>query len=114
MPQWISREYIARRGVAKFKPEQLEPARCNLLGFVPNNILFEGNRIPDFFIQVNKQPEVGDAGYDEGASILHHFFREELVKYLSPDLSPLGKNIIECCLYNGSIEDYLKLIPMTW
>lgn len=33
MPQWIAREYIARRGSAKFKPEHLVEARCSLLGF---------------------------------------------------------------------------------
>ncbi|HEX3022651.1 MAG TPA: DUF4914 family protein, partial [Lachnospiraceae bacterium] len=33
MPQWVAREYIARRGSAKFKPEHLVEARCPLLGF---------------------------------------------------------------------------------
>jgi hypothetical protein len=28
MPQWIAREYLARRGAAKFRPDQLRPARC--------------------------------------------------------------------------------------
>lgn len=32
MPQWIAREYIARRGSAKFKQEHLKEARCTLLG----------------------------------------------------------------------------------
>ena len=114
MPQWISREYIARRGVAKFKPEQLNSARCSLLGFVPQTIQMEGTRIPEWFIEVNKQPQVGEEGYDEGAYILYSFFRSELSKFLTPDLDPLGKNIIECCLYKGTLEDYGKLIPMTW
>ncbi len=114
MPQWISREYIARRGIAKFKPEQLAEARCPLLGYVPKGILFEGNRIPDWLIQVQRQSEVGEQGYDEGAAILYHFFREELSKYLTAELDDPGKNIIECCLYKGTLEDYKKLIPMTF
>lgn len=32
MPQWIAREYLARRCSARFKPDQLKPARCSLLG----------------------------------------------------------------------------------
>ncbi len=114
MPQWISREYIARRGVAKFKPEQLNSARCSLLGFVPGTIQMEGTRIPEWFIEVNKQPQIRERGYDEGADILYNFFRSELSKFLTPELDPLGKNIIECCLHKGTLEDYSKLIPMTW
>ena len=114
MPQWISREYIARRGIAKFKPEQLREARCPLLGFVPASLLFEGNRIPDWFIQVQRQSEIGENGYDAGSQILYDFFRRELDKYLTPILDPLGRKIIECCLANGRLEDYIKLIPMTW
>jgi len=30
MPQWVGREYLARRGVAKFRPDQLRPALCPL------------------------------------------------------------------------------------
>ncbi len=114
MPQWISREYIARRGVAKFKPQQLISARCSLLGYVPVNMQIEGTRIPEWFIEVNKQPEVTDDGYDEGANILYHFFHSELSKFLTPELDDLGRKIIECCLSKGMLEDYLKLIPMTW
>lgn len=114
MSQWVSREYIARRGMAKYKKEQLSCARCELLGYVPTNMQIEGTRIPEGFIEVNKQPEVGDVGYDDGAKILYHFFRTELSKYLTSDLDPLGKQIIECCLYKGTLDDYLKLIPMVW
>lgn len=112
MPQWISREYIARRGVAKFKAEQLLPARCPLLGYVPTIMQIEGTRIPEWFIQVNKQPEVGSEGYDMGAKILHEFFQRELPKFLTQELDALGKKIISCCLDNAKIENYLKLIPM--
>lgn len=113
MPQWLSREYIARRGVSKFHPEELHPARCPLLGYTLSSMRIEGVYIPESFIRVEKQPEVGTVGYDAGAEILYKFFRRELSKFLKPELDPLGKKIISCCLDNGKIEDYLSLIPMT-
>lgn len=113
MPQWISREYIARRGAAKFKNNQLLLARSSLLGYVPAVMEIEGACIPEWFIQVNTQPEVGDEGYDKGAEILYEFFWRELAKFLTPELNPLGKKIISCCLDKGKMQDYLELIPMT-
>ncbi|MBU4310925.1 DUF4914 family protein [bacterium] len=111
MPQWIAREYLARRGIAWFRPEQLIPARCALLGYVLRSMQIEGTIIPQWFLEVNKQPEVGDNGYDAGAKILYDFFRRELPQFLEPDLDPLGKEIITCCMDGGTIEDYEKFIP---
>ncbi|MBU2495620.1 MAG: DUF4914 family protein [Candidatus Omnitrophota bacterium] len=113
MPQWISREYIARRGAAKFKSSQLLPARCVLLGYTTTIMEIEGMRIPEWFIQVDKQPAVGAEGYDAGAKILYEFFQRELPKFLTPEIDPLGRKIISCCLDNGKMEDYLNFIPMT-
>lgn len=114
MPQWISREYIARRGAAKFRPEHLEYARCPLLGFVPSMMQLEGEKIPEYFFRTEMQKEVGQEAYDKGSEILNTFFKKELKKYLSPEISPLGKAIINCCLDDGSIKDYLELIPFGW
>lgn len=112
MPQWIAREYLARRGSAQFRPAQLDPARCPLLGYAFNSLLIEGFSIHREFLQVNVQEEVGDAGYDKGAKILTDFFKQELAVYLQEkDLDSLGKKIIECCLNDGSLEDYIRLIP---
>ncbi len=111
MPQWIAREYLARRGSSRFKPEQLQPARCPLLGHSLYSMQVEGSAIPRDFLQVNTQPEVGDAGYDEGAKILTQFFHKELKPYLSEkDLLPLGRKIIECCIDGGTLNDYDSLI----
>ena len=46
--------------------------------------------------------------------ILYDFFRRELQKYLSPDLNPIGRRIIETCLRGGSVEEYLEIIPMDY
>ena len=110
MSQWVSREYLVRRGMAHFRPEQLAPARCSLLGEVPNQMVVEGMQIPPHFLRVEEQPEVGPAAYDEGAEQLYKFFHEELTHFLVTDLSPLGSKIIECCMDRGSVGDYAKLL----
>ncbi len=111
-PQWVVREYLARWGSAKFKDEQLASCRCPILGYTLNKLKVDGAELPKGLLQTNLQLEVGNEAYDQGATILTDFFKKELKKYLTPDLSPLGREIIECCLRDGSIEDYVKLIPM--
>lgn len=111
MPQWIAREYLARRGHARFGPDQIQPARCALLGDALAGLQVEGRMIPRWFFQVDTQPEVGEAAYDQGAELLYAFFREELTRYLEPELSPLGRKIIDCCLDRGGVDDYRRLLP---
>jgi hypothetical protein len=111
MPQWIAREYLGRRGNAKFKPEQLQPARCPLLGYALYQLAVEGRPIARWFLQVDTQPEVGEEAYDQGAQMLYDFFRKYLADFMDPDLDPLGRRIIECCLDGGSVEDYDAMIP---
>lgn len=108
MPQWLCREYLARRGYAPFRSDQIVPSRCSLLGYSLRNIHIEGTSISSWFLCVESQPEVGTMGYDEGAKILEDFFRRELRKYRVPQLDQLGHEIIECCLDGGSVEDYKK------
>ncbi|MDX9754299.1 MAG: DUF4914 family protein, partial [bacterium] len=67
MPQWLTRDYLARRGSAKFKSDQIVPARCPLLGYALRSMRFEGVRISQWFLEVNTQPEMGEEGYDKGA-----------------------------------------------
>lgn len=111
MAQWLAREYLARRGGAKFRPDQLIPARCPLLGYTLNSMQVEGTQISHWFLQVETQPEVKPEGYDGGAEILKQFFKRELTPYLDEnDLHPVGRKIIECCLQEGTIEEYVDLI----
>ena len=112
MPQWIAREYLARRGSARFSPEQLVEAKCSLLGYALDSLKVDSTFLPKGFLQVNHQPEVGNEGYEAGAKILSDFFKRELAKFVTPDLDPLGKKIIECCISDGTLQDYLDLIPM--
>ena len=112
MPQWIAREYLARRGGARFSQEQVAPSRCPLLGFAMKSVVVEGQTIPGILLRVEKQPEVGNEAYDIGAKQLTDFFHKELTQFLEADLNPLGRKIIECCLSGGSVEDYVSLLPI--
>ena len=71
-------------------------------------ILIDGQTLPKDLLQVDLQPEVGAEGYDAGASI--SISLEELEKFLVPDLDPLGRKIIETCLRDGSLQEYVDLI----
>lgn len=113
-PQMLMREYLTRRGNAKLRSDQYQPARCPLLGYELNYLTIEGAKIPSRFLQVHKQTEVGLEGYDKGAEILFDFFKKELPKYLTPELMPTGRKIIEACLAGASVEDYLSIIPMNY
>ncbi len=112
MPQWLARDYLARRGHARFLSDQLVQSRSSLLGYALESIRIEGITVPREMFQVDCQPEVGKDAYDGGAEMLNNFFHEQVHKFLQTDLNPLGREIIECCLSNGSVKDYEKFIPM--
>ena len=112
MPQWITREYLARRGGARFTDKQMKPSRCPLLGYTPSSIVMEGRTVGIWFFEVDQQPEVGPAAYDRGAEILDEFFHQELPQFLVPDLLPTGRKIIECCLSGGTLADYEAILGM--
>ncbi len=110
MPQWLVRDYLARRGHARYGADQIVPSRCPLLGYALQTMRIEGSMMPRRFLQVDRQPEVGPEAYDKGARILTDFFHSQLRKYIQPDLDPLGLEIIECCLSGGSVEDFSALL----
>ena len=106
MPQWLVREYLARRAATAFRPDQLEDARCPLLGRTVVSLQVEGTLIGHWFLRVHTQPEVGEEAYDAGAEQLSRFFREQLANYVEPDLHPLGRRIVENCLEGGDVASY--------
>jgi hypothetical protein len=109
-PQLLMREYLTRRGNANLRKEQYQEARCPLLGYELNYLTIEGAKIPSRFLKVYKQDEVGKEGYDVGAEKLYDFFKKELAQYLTPDLNPKGREIIEACLRGASVEEYDQMI----
>ena len=112
MPQWIVREYLARRGSARFNLEQIRPSQSSLLGYALRGVKVEGTAIPRELLEVQRQPEVGEEGFKAGAKILSDFFKKELEKFNTLELDPLGQQIIKCCLEDGSLDDYIRLIPI--
>jgi hypothetical protein len=110
MGQWIAREYLARRGLARFRPEQLTLARCPLLGYALNSLTVEGSGLAHWFLEVDSQPEVGPEAYDIGAQQLRDFFLKILQEYDQDAMDPLGRRIIECFRDNGSVTDYESLV----
>jgi Domain of unknown function (DUF4914) len=111
MAEWIAREYLARRGSAKFGREQVDEAPCPLLGYIPSQLKVEGSIIPRVFFRVEEQIQGGPDVYEEGARQWREFFAKELQQFLVPDLDPLGRSIIEACLDNATNDDYRRLIP---
>jgi hypothetical protein len=57
---------------------------------------------------------VGRAGYDKGAKLRSDFFKREIVKFDVPELSPIGKKIIDCCLEDAPLSEYIKIVPMRY
>lgn len=109
--EWVTREYLSRRGGAKFKPEQLEAARCSILGYIPKSVKIDGTPINPGLLKVNIQGRVGNEAYDIGAKYLTDFFKEQLKKFDTPDLHPLGKKIIKAVMDDASVEEFYNLIP---
>ncbi|MGM0381301.1 MAG: DUF4914 family protein [bacterium] len=109
MSEWIMREYLPRRG-AKLEAEELTPARCSLLGYALDELIVEGYEFSSKMLQVHRQPEVGEEAYDEGARIITEFFKEQVREFLTDRLHPLGREIIECFLADGPVEEFDEFI----
>lgn len=110
-PEWIGREYIARRGGVRFREGQLKPSRYPLLGYCLPGMKINGQEIPIGLLQVHEQIEVGIEGYDAGAQILQDFFVRELALYETPELHPVGQKIIDLVKRQAPLEAYEELIP---
>ena len=108
--EWISREYLARRGGVTMKMDRLTPARCPLLGFALKDMKVDGQHISAKFLRPETQEALGEEGYDKGAEILYGFFDKVLSVYDTEDLHPVGRQILECFRNHGSVEDYCNII----
>jgi len=111
MPQWVAREYLARRGSARFPQGKIGTARCSLLGYTMNRMTIEGTMLPEFLLRVEQQNDIGREAYDTGANILREFFHRKLADFQSDLLDPLGREIIQACLDDATVEQYEALMP---
>lgn len=110
-PEWIVREYMSRRSTAAIKADEVQTARCTLLGYAMKEINFEGQHFGKKFLCVETQPEVGEAAYDIGARQLIEFFKKELEIYRNnPELDELGQKIVEMFFNNASVEEFDALM----
>ncbi|MFV0503883.1 MAG: DUF4914 family protein [Lachnospirales bacterium] len=109
--QWVTREYLSRRGGVNFKMDALEESRCPLLGYSPKKVKVDGIGIRRRFLRTHYQSEFGIEGYDAGAKMLTDFFKSQLQEYLIDGLDPLGRKIIEACLNDATVEEYFELMP---
>jgi hypothetical protein len=110
--EWLTREYLARRGGGRVRADELVPSRCALFGYTLAEMKIDGQLIRPTFLRPELQSQVGDEAYDAGAKILTDFFKSELAQFLTPDLDDLGRQIIEVVLRDGTIEDYIGLTPL--
>lgn len=110
--EWLTREYLARRGGGKIRFDRLTPSRCPLFGYTLTEMKIDGQLIRPTFLRPEQQSQVGLEAYDAGATILTDFFKSELAQFLTDDLDPLGRQIIEVCLRDGTIDDYVALTPL--
>ncbi len=110
-PQWVTREYLARRGQARFQRKTLLASRCPLLGYHCKTIQVEGQRIGPRFFDVSQQPEVGEAAYDQGALMLTEFFEKCLREFMTGELDPQGRAIIDACLAGQPVEAFEAFTP---
>ena len=108
----IAVEYLARRGGVNFRMDNLVESRCPLLGYALKEMKVDGQYIRSKFLRTERQESLGIEGYDRGAEMLIEFFEQEISKFDTPVLHPLGKEIIECFRRGGSVEDYCKITPI--
>ena len=62
-------------------------------------------------LNVAEQRYVGEEAFKAGADILTNFFKKELEQFLTPDLDPLGRKIIESFIAGESIEELNAIMP---
>lgn len=110
--EWLDREYLARKGGAKFRADQLEESRCSTLGYSVKKLRIDGHDIPKGLLRTHKQLEVGKEAYDTGAEILEGFFKKELKKFQKDTLDPLGQKIIDAYMRDASVAELDALLPM--
>ena len=112
MGEWLTREYLARR-IGVIRQHHLVPARCPILGYSLDEMKIDGQYVRRTFLRPELQSKMKNEGYDAGAKILTDYFKEQLQQFLTDDLDPLGRQIIELCMNDAPLDEYLKLTPLT-
>lgn len=109
--EWLTREYLARR-IGTVRKKHLVPARCPIFGYSLDEMYVDGQYVRQTFLRPELQSKLCADGYDAGAKILTDYFKEQLVQFMTDDLDPLGRQIIDIVMRDGSLDEYLALTPM--
>ena len=72
----------------------------------------DGQYVRRTFLRPELQSKLGFEGYDAGAKILTDFMKEQVKEFLTDELDPMGRQIIELLLRDAPLEDYLAITPM--
>ena len=111
MGEWLTREYLARRN-GSVRMKHLVPARNPLFGYSLDEMKIDGQYVRRTFLRPELQSKLGYEGYDAGVKILTDFMKEQVREFLTDDIDPMGRKIIELCLKDAPLEDYLAITPM--
>lgn len=112
--EWVAREYLARSGKGILRRSELDAYGSPLFGFTMHKVILEGEEIPKQFLRVFEQPEVGMDVFLAGNKQIEDFFRSELKQYMTNELNPLGKKIIEMFIDDASLSELERLIPCSY
>ncbi len=112
MGEWISREYLSRRG-GTVRRKHLVPSRCPLFGYSLDEMKLDGQYIRQTFLRPELQSWLGFEGFDAGAKIITDFFKEQLQQFMTDELDPLGRQIIDLVMRDAPLDDYLALTPLS-
>ncbi|MBQ9249662.1 MAG: DUF4914 family protein [Oscillospiraceae bacterium] len=111
MGEWLTREYLARRnGTVRMK--HLVKARCPLFGYSLDEMKIDGQYVRRTFLRPELQSKLGYEGYDAGVKILTDFMKNQLMEFVTDELDPVGRQIINLCLHDAPLEEYLAITPM--
>lgn len=110
MSEWLGRSILTAANKSFFTKEELVACRCPLLGYSPKSATVGDFEVPEGFLRVETQPEIGTEVYDQGAKMLTDFFKEELSVFLEDDLDPVGRQIIEMFLNDASVEEFAAVL----
>ncbi len=111
MGEWLSREYLARR-IGQVRMRHLVPAGNPIFGYSLDEMKIDGQYVRQTFLRPELQSKLGREGYDKGAKILTDFFKAELPQFMTDELDPLGRQIIQLVMDDAPLEEYIKLTPM--
>ena len=92
--------------------KHLAKSRCPLFGYSLDEMKIDGQYVRQTFLRPELQSKLGFEGFDAGTKILTDFFKEQLPQFLTDALDPVGRQIIELCLNDAPLEDYLAITPM--